>query len=364
MGTRPEAIKLCPVIRELHSRKDQFAVTVCATGQHKSMMQDVMEAFSVEADMALDVMRSGQSLSGLASRLLVGCDELLVRMRPDMVVVQGDTSSAFAGALAAFYRGIPVVHIEAGLRTNSIRDPFPEEMHRRAIAQYAALHLAPTVTAKRNLVREGVPESRIFITGNTVVDALRYTLTECKPRINWMLPEGQRLIIFTAHRRESVNRIMGMMRALKRTVERYPDTVAVFPMHCNPAVRAAAKEVLGNSSRIRLIEPPDPVSFHHLLEKAYLIMTDSGGIQEEASALGIPTLVMRYSSERPEGMRAGVLRLAGAGEEGIYTLAARLLESGNEEYTAMRCPAAVYGDGHAASRIADAMFKTDLKGRL
>ncbi len=358
MGTRPEVIKLCPVVRELRARENVGIVQVCNTGQHRTLSQGALSAFGIKPEFDLELMQEGQGLSTLSARILQAVDALLARQASELVLVQGDTATAFAASLAAFYRGIPVVHVEAGLRTNSIRDPFPEELHRRAIALTADLHLAPTVTAKRNLVREGIHDSRIVITGNTVVDALRYSLQECKPSIQWQLPPNSRLLIFTAHRRENLGKpLRGMMRALKHVVETYADVIAVFPVHHNPEVRRAAGEILGDCERIRLMEPPELVSFHHLLSKAYLIMTDSGGIQEEAAALGIPTVVMRYSSERQEGLCTGVLKLAGKSEEGIASLTSRLLAHGSEEYTAMRRPSAVYGDGHAASRIADALEK-------
>lgn len=361
MGTRPEAIKLCPLVREL-KRRTAFETLVCSTGQHRAMLDSALSAFSVKPDFDMDVMRTGQTLSDVTARILKRTDELLVAERPDLVLVQGDTTTAFAGALAAFHRKIPVGHVEAGLRTHRIRDPFPEEFHRMAIAMLADYHFAPTVTAKRNLLAEGYPNERIFVTGNTVVDALRITLTEKRPFAEWNLPPDKRVLLFTAHRRESFGEpIREMLRALRRIVEDTPDVLAFFPVHHNPEVRHAAIEILKGVPRIRMIEPPEIVTFHHLLSKAYLILTDSGGIQEEASALGIPTLVMRYSSERTEGMRAGVLKLAGSGEAGIVSLAKRLLEPDSEEYAAMRRPSSVYGSGHASVRIADVLETKCLK---
>jgi UDP-N-acetylglucosamine 2-epimerase (non-hydrolysing) len=261
----------------------------------------------------MDVMRTGQTLSDVTARILRKSDELLVAERPDLVLVQGDTTTAFAGALAAFHRNVSVGHVEAGLRTYRMHDPFPEKFHRRAIAMVTDYHFTPTVAAKRNLLGEGYSGDRIFITGNTVVDALRITLTEKRPLSEWSLPPDKRILLFTAHRRESFGLpIRGMLRALRRIVEDTPDLLAFFPVHHNPEVRRAAIEILKGVPRIRMIEPPEIVSFHHLLSKSYLILTDSGGIQEEASALGIPTIVMRYLSERTEGMRAGVLKLAGS----------------------------------------------------
>ena len=357
MGTRPEAIKLCPLVREL-KRRGTHEVLVTATGQHRAMLDSALSAFSIKPDFDMDVMRTGQCSSDMAARILRRTEELLEAERPDLILVQGDTTSAFAAGLAAFYRKIPVGHVEAGLRTYHIKSPFPEEFHRQAISLFADYHFAPTVTAKRNLVREGKPEASIYITGNTVVDALRMTLTEKRPRLDLGIPRDARLILFTAHRRENLGTNMrGMLSALRRIVQENPDVYAVFPVHHNPLVRSAASELLGVVPRVRMIEPPDFVTFHHLLARSYLVLTDSGGIQEEACVLGVPTLVMRYSSERTEGMRAGVLKLAGCDEDGIVELANRLLFPNSEEYAAMHKPSAVFGDGNASARIADIIDK-------
>lgn len=357
MGTRPEAIKLCPVIQELKKR-EAFSVQICSTGQHRAMLDSAMDAFGIKADFDLDCMRTGQTSASLASRILKGFDEILEAERPGLVLVQGDTTTAFAAALCTFYRRIPLGHVEAGLRTYHLHSPFPEEMHRQSLSLMSDYHFAPTVTAKNNLIREGRKENTVFITGNTVVDALRWTLSSCKPAKDWGIPKDKRLIIFTAHRRESLGKpIIGMFRALRKLVETYPDVEAICPLHHNPSVRAAAQSILVGVPRIRCIEPPEMVSFHHLLSQAYLVLTDSGGIQEEASALGIPTVVMRYSTERTEGIRAGVLKLAGSGERGIFDTASRLLVPHCEEYQTMKKPSAVFGDGHASVRIADALEK-------
>ncbi|MBQ9805971.1 MAG: UDP-N-acetylglucosamine 2-epimerase (non-hydrolyzing) [Clostridia bacterium] len=356
IGTRPEAIKLCPLILEL-KRRARWEVLVCSTGQHRDMLDSALRAFDVKPDFDIDVMRTGQTLSSISARILKGLDEILSAEKPSAVVVQGDTTTAFCGALTAFHQRIPIAHVEAGLRTYHMDSPFPEEFHRQAISLISTWHFAPTVTAKKNLVNEGKRESSIFITGNTVVDALRFTLQKELSPHTWELPKDHRLILFTAHRRESFgDHLKGMFRALRQLVEQYPDVVAVCPLHHNPEVRAAAK-ILCGVPRIRMIEPPEIVSFHHLMAKAYLIITDSGGIQEEAVALGIPTVVTRFSTERQEGIRAGVLRLAGSGERGILEVAGRLLIKDSEEYLAMKKPSAVYGDGNASVRIADAMEK-------
>ncbi len=354
VGTRPEAIKLCPLILELKRRR-RYGVFVCSTGQHRQMLDSALQVFDVKPDFDIDVMRTGQTLSSVSARILKGLDEILTAEKPHLIIVQGDTTTAFCGALAGFYHKIPVAHVEAGLRTYHLDSPFPEELHRRAIALASKWHFAPTVTAKKNLVAEGVRDASVFITGNTVVDALRYTLETKTPRRAWEIPSDKRLVLFTAHRRESLGEdLQGMFRALRRLVELYPDVIAICPLHHNPEVRNAAKILLGES-RIRVIEPPEIVSFHHLMSKAYLIITDSGGIQEEAVALGIPTVVTRYSTERQEGIRAGVLRLAGSGERGIEEIAGRLLIPHSEEYAAMKKPSAVFGDGRASVRIADVL---------
>lgn len=352
LGTRPEAIKLCPLILELKKRKKQ-EILVCSTGQHRSMLDSVLRAFAVKPDFDLDVMRTGQTLSGVTARILRGLDEILTAERPDLVVVQGDTTTAFAGALAAFHKHIPIAHVEAGLRTYHMDSPFPEELHRQAIGLMADWHFAPTETARDHLLREGKNKKHVFVTGNTVVDALRFTLGNDFNRPSWNLPTDYRLILFTTHRRENMGEPMkGLFHALCRLVDSYPDVMAVCPLHHNPQVRKAA-EVIRDHDRIRIIEPPDILSFHHLLARSYLVITDSGGIQEEAVALGIPTIVTRYSTERSEGVKAGVLRLAGCNEDGIVTLGEELLKPNSKEYQKMKIPTSVYGEGDASIRIAD-----------
>ena len=354
MGTRPEAVKLCPVILEL-KRRNRLETVVCSTGQHRSMLDSTMEAFSVKADVDLDVMRVGQSVSAVTGRILTVTDGLLAKERPDFILVQGDTATAFGAALCAFHRRIPIGHVEAGLRTYHMHAPFPEEFHREAISMISDFHFAPTQVAKNNLLREGKPEKRVFLTGNTVVDALRISLGK-KVESEWDFPKQSRILIFTAHRREHFGApLNGMFRALRRIVELHPDVIAVCPLHPSPEVRRAAKENLEGCARIRMIEPPETVSFHRLLAKSYLVLTDSGGIQEETTALGIPTVVMRYSTERTEGIRAGCLKLVGSGESGIVRTACRLLEPTSEEYAAMKKPSSVFGDGMASVRIANVL---------
>ena len=356
MGTRPEAIKLCPLVLELKRRKKQ-EILVCSTGQHRSMLDSVLHAFSVKPDFDLDVMRTGQTLSSVTARILKGLDEIYSAEHPDLVIVQGDTTTAFTGALAAFQKRIPVAHIEAGLRTYHLDSPYPEEFHRQVIGLIAKWHFAPTELAKENLLREGKKSKNIFVTGNTVVDALRFTLGNDFHRPSWNIPTDYRLVLFTAHRRESIgSQMREMFTALKRLVEEFPDVIAVCPLHHNPQVRSAA-EVIRSHERIRIIEPPDVLSFHQLLARTYLAITDSGGIQEEAVALGIPTLVTRHSTERSEGIKAGILRLAGCSEEGIVNLGRQLLKPDSAEYKKMKIPASVYGNGDASKKIADILEK-------
>ncbi len=353
MGTRPEAIKLCPLIMELKRRRT-MQITVCSTGQHREMLDGAMNAFSIKADCDLNVMQAGQSLSQVTSKILSGMDQVLTEYSPDLVLVQGDTATAFGGAFASFYRKIPVGHVEAGLRTYHIRSPFPEEFHREAISMMSDFHFAPTVAAKNNLLREDKNEKTVFLTGNTVVDALRYTLKYGTPTLRLELPQGYRVLLFTAHRRENLGETMrGMFRALRNIVETHVDVFAVCPLHPNPEVRTVAREILCGCERVKMIDPPGTVDFHRLLARSDLVLTDSGGIQEEVTALGIPTLVMRYSTERTEGIRAGCLKLTGSGEAGIVHAANLLLEKNSKEYAAMKRPSDVFGDGRASVRIAN-----------
>ena len=359
LGTRPEAIKLCPVITELKKRRD-MEVIVASSGQHRAMLDDALADFGIQPDVDLNVMRAGQGTSSLYARILGGYERILRQKKPDVLLVQGDTATACAAAQAAFYERILIGHVEAGLRTYHIHSPFPEEMHRRTIALMSDLHFAPTVGASKNLLREGVDEKRIFITGNTVVDALRYTLSAERSDLELLssLPGNARLLVFTAHRREHLGPALeGMLRALRRIVDAFPDVVAVCPVHQNPSVKQTVEGILAGHERIVCIDPPSVISFHRLLSKSALILTDSGGVQEEATALGIPTVVMRYSTERTEGIFAGNLRLAGSGEEGIFDTARLLLRPDSELYESMKKPSRVFGDGNASAKIADVLEK-------
>lgn len=351
MGTRPEAIKLAPVVQELNKRED-VQTTVLSTSQHGTMLEDAAACFGIRPDVFLEPPPAEGGLEALTGQMLISLGASMERLSPDLCMVQGDTASAFAGAVSAFYRNIPVAHIEAGLRTWHIRSPFPEEMHRQVISTLADFHFAPTAAAKRNLIRAGVPEKRVWLTGNTAIDALRYSLVEGTPKRMPALPRDARLILFTAHRRESWgDALREMLAALRLILETFPDTYALCPLHPNPIVQNAAGEMLSGCPRVQIIDPPEVTVFHHLLARACLIMTDSGGIQEEATALGIPTLVMRHATERTEGIRAGVLRLVGTDKTGITAAAAELLQPDSERYAAMHHPSGVFGDGHAARRI-------------
>jgi UDP-N-acetylglucosamine 2-epimerase (non-hydrolysing) len=351
-GTRPEAIKMCPLVNELKSRPD-FQIRVCVTGQHRQMLDPVLRIFNVTPDYDLSVMQDNQPLSAVTSSILDKLNGVLEQERPDMALVQGDTTTTFASALSCFYLQIPVGHVEAGLRTYDIRAPYPEEFNREAVGIIADYHFAPTELARQNLLREGKKNERIFVTGNTAIDALKTTVRAdyAHPELAWA--QGSRLILVTAHRRENLGAPMRrMFRAIRRIVEDTPDVKAVYPVHLNPAVRGPAREELGGCDRIHLIEPLDVLDFHNFMARSYLIVTDSGGIQEEAPSLGKPVLVMRDATERPEGIEAGTLRLVGTDEQTIYDTG-RLLLGDRAEYEKMCSASNPYGDGLASRRIAD-----------
>lgn len=358
-GTRPEAIKMCPVVLELKNRKN-FNVVVCVTGQHQQMLEQCLRTFKVRADYNLAIMREKQTLFDITTLVLNRIREVLEKEKPDIVLVHGDTTTTFSAALACFYLHIPVGHVEAGLRTYNLESPYPEEFNRQAVGIIASVHFAPTERARENLLREGKDPKRIFITGNTAIDALRTTVSEDyeHPYLEWA--KGSRLILLTAHRRENLGAPMErMFRAILRIVNENKDIKVIYPVHLNPLVRETAKKVFGDNERIRLTEPLDVLDFHNFMEKSYLIMTDSGGIQEEAPSLGKPVLVMRDTTERPEGVEAGTLRLVGTDEEVIYREVRRLLDP--EEYEKMSRAVNPYGDGYASRRIADILEKDDWK---
>ena len=351
-GTRPEAIKMCPLVPELKKRKSLKAV-VCVTGQHREMLDGVLSAFGVTPDYDLSLMKEGQTLFDITAGVLSGIEAVLEKEKPDTVLVHGDTTTAFAAALGCFYKQIPVGHVEAGLRTYDVKSPFPEEFNRRAITLMASIHFAPTPLSKENLLQEGVDPKTVFVTGNTAIDALKATVREdyTHPALEWA--KGSRLIMLTAHRRESLGEPMrAMFRAIRRVLEEHPDVKVIYPIHKNPAVRALAKAELCGFDRIRITEPLEVLDFHNFLARSYLILTDSGGVQEEAPSLGKPVLVMRDTTERPEGIKAGTLKLAGTREEGIYQSFQHLLRD-KSTYTAMAKAPNPYGDGNACKRIAD-----------
>ena len=351
-GTRPEAIKMCPLVNELKGRKG-IETTVCVTGQHRQMLDQVLEAFSVKPDYDLSIMKDRQTLFDVTANILNRIREVLEEVRPDVVLVHGDTSTTFVTALACYYLQIPVGHVEAGLRTYNIYSPYPEEFNRQAVGIIAAYHFAPTELSRENLLKEGKNPASIYVTGNTAIDALKTTVREdySHPELEWA--KGSRLIMITAHRRENLGEPMKhMFRAIRRVCDEHPDIKAIYPIHMNPVVRETAREILGDDERIRIIEPLDVLDFHNFLARSYLILTDSGGIQEEAPSLGKPVLVMRDTTERPEGIAAGTLKLVGTEEAVIYENFKLLLEN-QEEYEKMSTASNPYGDGFASQRIAD-----------
>lgn len=359
-GTRPEAIKMCPLVNELKSR-GKFNVTVCVTGQHRQMLDQVLEAFGVVPDYDLSVMKDKQTLFDITDSILTRIKSVLEEVKPDVVLVHGDTSTTFVTALACFYMQIPVGHVEAGLRTHNIYSPFPEEFNREAVSIIAKYNFAPTELSKQNLLKEGRMPETIYITGNTAIDSLKTTVKEdyFHPELAWA--EGSRLIMITAHRRENLGEPMHhMFRAIRRVMDEHEDVKALYPIHMNPVVRQAAEEELKGCDRIRIIEPLEVLDFHNFLNKSYMILTDSGGIQEEAPSLGKPVLVMRDTTERPEGIEAGTLKLVGTDEETIYKEFSKLLTD-KEAYNAMAHASNPYGDGFACRHIADALEQSLLK---
>lgn len=351
-GTRPEAIKMCPLVNELKTRK-QLETVVCVTGQHRQMLDQVLEAFQVEPDYDLSIMKDRQTLFDVTTNILNKIKEVLEKEKPNVVLVHGDTSTTFVTALACFYLQIPVGHVEAGLRTYNIYSPYPEEFNRQAVSIISQFNFAPTELSKNNLLKEGKKEETIFVTGNTAIDALKTTVREdyTHPDLEWA--SDSRLIMITAHRRENLGEPMKhMFRAIRRVMDEHPDVKAIYPIHMNPVVREIADSILGDDERIRIIEPLEVLDFHNFLNRSYMILTDSGGIQEEVPSYGRPVLVMRDTTERPEGVKAGTLRLVGTDEETIYNNFKELLEN-PEAYNAMAKACNPYGDGHACERIAN-----------
>lgn len=353
-GTRPEAIKMCPLVKELKNRRNLETI-VCVTGQHRQMLDQVLDAFEVIPDYDLSVMKDKQTLFDVTQNILGKMKKVLEEVKPDVVLVHGDTSTTFVTALAAFYLQIPVGHVEAGLRTYDIYSPFPEEFNRQATGIVAKYHFAPTEVSKQNLLNEGKKESGIYITGNTAIDALKTTVREDYNHevLDWV--GDSRLIMLTAHRRENLGQpLRNMFKAIKRIVDEHEDIKVIYPIHMNPLVRETANDILGNHERIRIIEPLEVLDFHNFLNKAHLILTDSGGIQEEAPSLGKPVLVMRDTTERPEGVEAGTLKLVGTDEKVIYNNFKELLNN-KEAYEKMSKASNPYGDGFASKKIADVL---------
>lgn len=358
-GTRPEAIKMCPLVLELQ-KYDNIKPIVCVTAQHRQMLDQVLDIFGVKPDYDLDIMKTRQTLSGITTNVLSGMEEVLIKEKPDIVLVHGDTSTSFVAALAAFYQQIKVGHVEAGLRTYDIYSPFPEEMNRQLTGRIANLHFSPTQRNFDNLIKENIGEEKIYITGNTVIDALKTTVKEDykfkDETLNSLDFENNRVIVVTAHRRENLGEpLENICNAIKEIVTEYPDTVAVYPVHLNPAVRETVWGILGDTDRVHLIDPLDVEELHNAMARSFMVMTDSGGIQEEAPALAKPVLVLRRETERPEAVAAGTVKIAGVDKDVIVGLAKELLDS-EEAYNKMAHAANPYGDGEASRRICEALL--------
>lgn len=358
-GTRPEAIKMCPLVKEL-KRRETIETIVCVTGQHRKMLDQVLETFNVVPDYDLSIMKQGQTLFDITTGILEKIKEVLEEVKPDVCLVHGDTSTTFVTALACFYLQIPVGHVEAGLRTYNIYSPYPEEFNRQAVGIISKFNFAPTELARTHLLDEGKDPESIYVTGNTVIDAMQHTVVEDyhHPELEWV--GRDRMIFITAHRRENLGQPMhNMFRAIRRVLDEHPDVKAIYPIHMNPVVRKAADEELGGCDRIHIIEPIEVFDCHNFEARCHLCLTDSGGIQEECPSYGKPVLVMRDTTERPEGVEAGTLKLVGTSEETIYEWFTKLLDN-EEEYSKMAHAANPYGDGHACERIAD-ILERDLE---
>ncbi len=356
-GTRPEAIKMAPLVKELERRTEVRSI-VCVTAQHREMLDQVLETFEITPDYDLNIMKQGQTLTDVTVSALKGLEEVIIKEKPDIILVHGDTTTTFAGALAAFYNQVAIGHVEAGLRTYNKYSPYPEEMNRQMVDRMTDMFFAPTEVSRQNLLRENVEDSKVYVTGNTAIDAMATTVREnySHPELEW-IGEGERLILLTAHRRENLGDPMRhIFRGIRRIVDEFPDVKVVYPIHMNPKVREVAAEVFEGCDRVRLIEPLEVFDFHNFQNRSYIILSDSGGIQEEAPSLGKPVLVLRDTTERPEGIAAGTLKLVGTGEERIYEETKRLLTD-EEEYRRMSQASNPYGDGHASQRIADAIIE-------
>lgn len=356
-GTRPEAIKMAPLVKELEKRNEIESI-VCVTAQHREMLDQVLETFNIKPDYDLNIMKQGQTLSEITSRALLGLEEVIKECKPNIVLVHGDTTTTFAGALAAFYNQVSIGHVEAGLRTNDKYSPFPEEMNRQMVDCMTDMFFAPTEISKENLLLENIDENKIYITGNTAIDAMSTTVKEDyhHNELDW-IKDNERLILLTSHRRENLGEPMrNIFKAVKRIVDEFDDVKVIYPIHKNPKVREIANEVFEDTDRVKLIEPLEVFDFHNFQNKSYIILTDSGGIQEEAPSLGKPVLVLRDTTERPEGIKAGTLKLVGTDEDIIYEETKKLLND-KEEYEKMSKASNPYGDGHASERIVDAIIE-------
>ncbi len=356
-GTRPEAIKMAPLVKELERRKEIKSI-VCVTAQHREMLDQVLETFQIKPDYDLNIMKKGQTLAGVTTRALNGLEEVIKEVKPDIVLVHGDTTTTFAGALAAFYNQVDIGHVEAGLRTDNKYSPFPEEMNRQMVDRLTDMYFAPTENSKANLLKENIPEEKIYITGNTAIDAMSTTVDKnyTHPELDW-IKEGERMILLTAHRRENLgNPMRNIFKAIKRITNEFSDVKVIYPIHMNPLVRSVAEEIFHDTDKVKLIEPLEVFDFHNFQNKSYIILTDSGGIQEEAPSLGKPVLVLRDTTERPEGIAAGTLKLVGTDEEVIYNETKKLLTD-KVEYEKMSKASNPYGDGHASKYIVDAIIK-------
>ncbi len=354
-GTRPEAIKMAPLVKELEKR-DEVESIVCVTAQHREMLDQVLTVFDIKPDYDLNIMKQGQTLSEITSRVLLGLEEIIQKEKPNIILVHGDTTTTFAGALAAFYNQVDIGHVEAGLRTWDKYSPFPEEMNRQMVDRMTDMYFAPTSVSKNNLIYEGIADEKIYVTGNTAIDAMSTTVKKDynNPILDWV--GDNRMLLLTAHRRENLGEPMRhIFKAIKRIVDEYDDVRVVYPIHKNPKVREVAREVFGDMNKIKLIEPLEVIDFHNFQNKSYIILSDSGGIQEEAPSLGKPVLVLRNTTERPEGISAGTLKLVGTDEDTIYNETKKLLDN-KFEYEKMSKASNPYGDGRASVRIVDAII--------
>ncbi len=356
-GTRPEAIKMAPLVKELEKRKEIESIVV-VTAQHRQMLDSVLDTFKIKPNYDLNIMKQGQTLGEITTRALTGLEEVIQKEKPDIVLVHGDTTTTFAGALAAFYNGVSIGHVEAGLRTYDKYSPYPEEMNRQMVDCMTDMYFAPTLMSKENLLKEGKDERKIYVTGNTAIDAMSTTVDEnyTHPELGWIKP-NEKMILLTAHRRENLGEPMrNIFKAVKRITDEFSDVKVIYPIHLNPKVREIANEIFVGDDKVHLIEPLEVFDFHNFQNKSYIILTDSGGIQEEAPSLGKPVLVLRDTTERPEGIKAGTLKLVGTDEETIYNETKKLLIN-QKEYEKMSRASNPYGDGHASEKIVDAIVE-------